>query len=66
MSGDAPRYLHHNGGWWVRRDESPTVPWGSCFREMDQRLSDAVTRYLPGNPHSHTSTHTPPPGRAGR
>ena len=63
MSGDAPRYLYHNGGWWVRRDESPSVP---RFGEMDQRLSQAITRHLPHDADTRISAHTPPPRREGR
>jgi len=60
MNEEAPRYLWHTGGWWVRRDESPSVP---RFRDMDHRLSSAVTRYLP-HQHRTDNTHQPkPPGR---
>jgi hypothetical protein len=63
MNENVPRYLFHNGGWWVRRDESPAVP---RFGEMDQRLSQAIAPHLPQDTSTRTSTHTPPPRRDAR
>ena len=64
MSEDVPRYLWHNGGWWVRRDESPSVP---RFGQMDQRLSAAITPHLPDNGNRTDLTRQPkPPGRTAR
>jgi hypothetical protein len=63
MNESVPRYLFHNGGWWVRRDESPVVPH---FRDMDQRLSAAVTRYLPDPPPTNAPHQPKPPGRDAR
>lgn len=63
MNENVPRYLFHNGGWWVRRDEAPAVP---RFGEMDQRLSQAITRHLPHDADTRISAHTLPPRREGR
>jgi hypothetical protein len=64
MSEDVPRNLWHNGGWWVRRDESPAVP---RFGEMDQRLSAAITRHLADNRNRTDLAHQPkPPGGTAR
>ena len=63
MNNEVPRYLWHNGGWWVRRDESPAVP---RFGEMDQRLSAAITRHLPDNHRTDLTRQPKPPGRAAR
>jgi len=63
MNNEVPRYLWHNGGWWVRQDQSPAVP---CLRQMDQRLSTAVTRFLPEQNEAGAALQAKPPGRTGR
>lgn len=63
MNNEVPRQLWHNGGWRVRQDQPLTVP---CFRQMDQRLSAAVTRYLPEQNGAGAALQAKPPGRTGR
>lgn len=55
-------------GWTVLhvRENPPPVPWGSCFREMDQRVTTAVSRFLPESARTDRQGQTKHPGRPAR